>query len=1133
MANTIDLNIDITTLQQAFDDLMNKIQSTRSELAGLKKGSEEYNEVMRRLNATENELVGVMDQLGDKIDYANVSYKNLAKTMGEINTMSKNVPLAERTEKYTKSLNSMNNQLKEADKQIGVFGRNVGSYDDALNKATSNLSRNFSMVIRELPSLANSPQQFLLAISNNLPYLAESIIEFGALRKATNEAAVGMEALTAAEGANTVISEGNTTARQVQNGATNASVAANVEAAAASAAYTQKLTEMNSQLTIAQRELNSLLSAQAIYNQALYEGAYSITLSTEQMDALAVALGTTKEEMLQNAVIFETSAGMYSIDTEAIEGNVVAIDERIAALQGEINATRENIETTKAEQASVEADTKAKLANAKATETARKAALRWGNAITIAITLFLLFYKQIIEFAKGLRSLEYSFSAGSRSLKEWMEALRGANQAAAKSATELIVYSRWATMVSKSDTERAAAAKQVVKIMKEHNIVVDEAGVKAGKYADKIDEVTAKLIKQAQAQAMMTKVTEKYQNVLDAQSKIAEREINGVTGWDRSRAALANSAQGVAGTTSTNVVTAQEIFQMDVDALKASAEKVKREYEAWLEKFLVDFDPTDLITNDKNSGGKKNQWTSYWERMIKEREASLQQAYVSMQGFTTEFLQWSDKEWWKYSTTGKIYFENMINEYAAHYKDLLGKGEITSKEYANRLLELAAKEKQYANDAALYIEKLEKQYITPDYKKEKEELEQWYLLEVQKYKDLGLFATHQSELEEQLYRKRYDLAKKYRDEFYNASIFADENKTVSEMQRDAALNDLDIWYKDTMETYRRMGIDTTNLIIEFANKQSAIRDEYRNAELEKQRRHIQAVAQLLSTEVSAGFNNTNNYLANEYSYGGLKGRYYNKTAQGAAINGGHNGANFFDNLALNERMNQMNELIAQFQISTKSIRDEIDAINSQTFETAEARENAAIEVAELEQELALQSAEFQMNMDKMVADNARELWDERTTAARTSFQIMGDLMTNIASLCEEGTEEYKGFAAAGAAMSAIASSVDAYKSVVGIPYVGPFLAPIAAASALLAGAAQIKQILATDPKGSNAGSIMTNAYVGAMPSEISSAIQATPMTTGSNEQFNMNTGNIRAYVVDRDLANGLDSYNNRNRQTTF
>ena len=1135
MAETININIEIQEAQQKFNSLMADIDNMRTKLASLKKGTQEYIATEQELKQSEMQLLGVMDKLGDQVDFAKISYQNLSKTMGELNKMSKAVPLAERTNTFTKSLLSMNNALKSADAQIGSYGRNVGNYEESIMRAQTALTMQTSQLVRELPSLFNSPMQFVMAISNNLPYLAEAIIKFNSLKKAQAAAAATQDALTASENLGTAAAElnskaqvTNATATEANAAAMGATVAANVEATAAASML---------QMQIAENE-----RILGLYNAMLFDTGNNVKVSAEQFALLAGALGIDTAELEKNAMVTKISDEEYVVKKQLIKDNAAWIYVETERIKEENNALKQNIaQTYQQAKANIEAAkatdkaNAAQRAQAEAAAKAQRSALAWGNAITFAMLALMLLIQNWDKIVKFFSSIEYSFAAGSKSLKEWQAGLREANKEAAKTVTELMVYSKWATMASKSDDERAAAAKEVVKILNEHNIVADEAGIKAGEYADQIDRVTKKLIKQAQAQAMINKVIEKYQAVLDAKSKAAEREANGITSGDKALAFFANAGANAAGLTNEQTITAQDMFEEGVEKLRNEAYKLEQEFNAWMEKFLKDFDPTDLITEENKGGGsgsKRKGWSSYWEQRIKERESMLQEAQRSEE----DFLRWSDKEWWRYTSTGQMYFENMIEEYATHYAEQLKKAEITSEQYKANMVKLSAQTKQFANDMALYIDKLSTQYIHTDYKREKKQLEDWYSLETTKYKDLGLYSKHQEELEEEYRRRSYDLAKKYRDEFYNASEY-NKYLTVAERDMQQSLNDLELWYQDTLETYRRMGIETTNLELEYAERKSKIRDEWRKSELDKQIQFIKDETDLQSAELTATFEKSKNYLSNPtaistyaYNYGK---EYKQTTKQGAAINGGHNAANYWENLDFNERMLEMQQLTAQYQLSTKALEDELAAIESVMFETQSQQEEAALRSAEIRNELAASSAQYQMEMDKMVAENAKRLWDERTQAASTSFSVMGDLLTNISSLCEEGTEEYKGFAAAGAAMSAIASSVDAYKSVVGIPYVGPFLAPIAAASALLAGAAQVKQILATDPKGTNATSVLSNAYVGAMPSEITQAVPQVASVTGESERIDLNQATIQAVVVDRDLSNGLNSYNRRQSNTSF
>lgn len=70
-----------------------------------------------------------------------------------------------------KNIQALDTKIKELDASMGVHARNVGNYASGWNE----LSFSIQQVARELPSLAISPQTFFLAISNNLPILADQL----------------------------------------------------------------------------------------------------------------------------------------------------------------------------------------------------------------------------------------------------------------------------------------------------------------------------------------------------------------------------------------------------------------------------------------------------------------------------------------------------------------------------------------------------------------------------------------------------------------------------------------------------------------------------------------------------------------------------------------------------------------------------------------------------------------------------------------------------------------------------------------------------------------------------------------------------------------------------------------------
>lgn len=70
-----------------------------------------------------------------------------------------------------KNIQALDTKIKELDASMGVHARNVGNYASGWN----GLSFSIQQVARELPALAISPQTFFLAISNNLPILADQL----------------------------------------------------------------------------------------------------------------------------------------------------------------------------------------------------------------------------------------------------------------------------------------------------------------------------------------------------------------------------------------------------------------------------------------------------------------------------------------------------------------------------------------------------------------------------------------------------------------------------------------------------------------------------------------------------------------------------------------------------------------------------------------------------------------------------------------------------------------------------------------------------------------------------------------------------------------------------------------------
>lgn len=106
---------------------------------------------------------------------ASGSYNEMNAAMLELQKRYKALSEADRESSIGKNLisqaNSLNNKLKEIDAQFGNYQRNVGNYASSWN----GLNVQTQQLLRELPSLTMSFNQFFLAISNNLPMFADEL----------------------------------------------------------------------------------------------------------------------------------------------------------------------------------------------------------------------------------------------------------------------------------------------------------------------------------------------------------------------------------------------------------------------------------------------------------------------------------------------------------------------------------------------------------------------------------------------------------------------------------------------------------------------------------------------------------------------------------------------------------------------------------------------------------------------------------------------------------------------------------------------------------------------------------------------------------------------------------------------
>lgn len=106
---------------------------------------------------------------------ATTSITGMSQQLAQMRTIYNRLSEESRNSSFGKSLLSdiqaLDQKLKQLDASIGNYQRNVGNYASGYN----GLQNAMQQVIREAPSLAVSLNTFFLAISNNLPILADEI----------------------------------------------------------------------------------------------------------------------------------------------------------------------------------------------------------------------------------------------------------------------------------------------------------------------------------------------------------------------------------------------------------------------------------------------------------------------------------------------------------------------------------------------------------------------------------------------------------------------------------------------------------------------------------------------------------------------------------------------------------------------------------------------------------------------------------------------------------------------------------------------------------------------------------------------------------------------------------------------
>lgn len=217
--------------------------------------------------------------------------------------------------------------------------------------------------------------------------------------------------------------------------------------------------------------------------------------------------------------------------------------------------------------------------------------LSWQTALTVGITLLTMYGDKIVEWGKGLFEGSKAINNAERTTREFNKAMDEGGESAARTVVELKVMEKIAKDVTRSETERNNAARKVLETLGETVNATNIAKVTNGEYADSVNQATKALIKQAQAQATMEKLQDKYSKVIRKQNRLARAEEKGVTIWDKLRA---GARSGILADAGVEAVTGQDVLNQRLDRLRKRAEDAQEDFDSWATEFLDNFTFDDM-----------------------------------------------------------------------------------------------------------------------------------------------------------------------------------------------------------------------------------------------------------------------------------------------------------------------------------------------------------------------------------------------------------------------------------------------------------------------------------------------------------------------------------------------------------
>ena len=174
------------------------------------------------------------------------------------------------------------------------------------------------------------------------------------------------------------------------------------------------------------------------------------------------------------------------------------------------------------------------------------------------------------------------------------------------------------------------------------------------------------------------------------------------------------------------------------------------------------------------------------------------------------------------------------------------------------------------------------------------------------------------------------------------------------------------------------------------------------------------------------------------------------------------------------------------------------------------------------------TAQYEKEKTDIVEANTKKQVKFSEMSSKQQLGIASSTAGNMAKVLGEETAAGKAMAITQATIDTFASAQGAYKSMAGIPIVGPALGAVAAAAAIVGGMKNIQAIKSANPSGGGGG----GGGGGGAPSA-----PATPAPAMMSGEFQLTGGEapdpVRAYVVTDEMTNSQNQLANIRRRSTI